>query len=328
MMKRPFIWLNFLIALVVGGAAARAQTSGGDSVEFVSGQIFHGTVTDPSFTLTGGMGTIAVPVNRVAGLICQAPPLVGESVELRDGDELFGWMSAKMLHWNDDEGKAVELPLGQISRVNLAVRPPAELPATQPGVVATVYGLGGDHFHAILPPAIEFRSRWGALSADAPHIQQIVFSEKAEAAHRLILTDGSELSGMVTAQTLLLLPVDAPASPLAAPVGEIARLACEPAEKAPEGSPKMEMVGGDVLRGSPRGTVTVQTQFGDIAVAGGDIVKLAADGESPGDLTMTLTDGRVVRAAAPRTDVTCKLMCGLTLDVPVGLIASYSASAP
>jgi hypothetical protein len=324
-MNRPCIRL-FLPMVLAVSAAASAQTSG-DSVEFISGQVLHGTVTDPTFTLVSGMGTIAVPIDRVSSLVCQPPPLVGQSLQMRDGDELVGWMSAKSLHWTDDEGKAVDLPLGQISRVMIGFRPMSAPPTTLPGVVATVYGLAGDHFQVILPPTIEFRSRWGTLTPDAQHIQQLVLADKNQAAHRLFLSDGSELSGIASAPTLALTPVDAPGSPLAAPVGEIAKLVCNSPEKPPAKSPKMEMIGGDVLRGAPQGTLTVQTQFGDISVKAGEIQKLATEADSPGDLAMTLTDGRVVRAAAPQTAVTCKLAGGLTLDVPAGMIASYARSA-
>jgi hypothetical protein len=245
---------------------------------------------------------------------------------MRDGNVLVGRVQATSVHLTADDGTAMDLPLSQISRINIAGRADSA-PATLPASIAVVYGLDGDKLQVQPPANIEFRTRWGLLNLLPAQVRQIVLADKNQAAHRLILSDGSSLSGILTAQSLTLQPTDSP-QPLDAPVGEIARLVLDANPPRGRSSPKLEMIGGDVLRGALQGTFTLQTEYGPAPVAAHEIRRIAPVIESTGDVTVTLTDGRTLRGAAQETTAACLLECGITVTVPAGMIAAYDKSAP
>jgi hypothetical protein len=177
------------------------------------------------------------------------------------------------------------------------------------------------------PSSIEFRTRWGVLNLAPGQVRQIILSEKNQAAHRLVLSDGSSLSGILTGQSLTLQPIDAP-QPLEAPVGEMARIVLAADHAALRSGPKLEMVGGDVLRGTLQGTLTLQTLYGPAPLAAEQIIKIALSPESAGDVTVTLADGRVLRGAEDEAAATCAMECGVSVQIPANMIAAYDRAAP
>jgi len=327
--------LSLCVLCVVCGSilfvrAASGQTSGGagDSVELFSGQVHRGTVTDASLTIISGLGTLVVPANQISSLVCEAPPRVEQSLALRDGDVLIGRLQNDSIHINGDDGKSMGIPLNSISRVSLAAVISTSPPATNPSAIATIYGLEGDHLQVAAPDTLRFRSRWGVLNVATADVRQIVLADGSQVAHRLVLTDGSSLSGIMSDETLSLQPLAAPQTTLTVQAGELARIVMMAPGRSPRPGPKLDMLGGDVLRGSPQGTVNIQTQYGPTPVAARDIDKLTPQAESGGDITVTMRDGRVLNGAPQDEPVTCKLECGETVDVPAAMIAAFARSAP
>jgi hypothetical protein len=305
---------------------ANGQTAG-DSVELFSGQVLRGTVTDASLTITSGLGTLEVPLNQISSLVCEAPPRVEQSLALRDGDVLIGRLQGNTIHLNGDDGKSMGIALSSISRVSPAAVMATSPPATNPSAIATIYGLQGDHLQVAAPDTLRFRSRWGVLNVGTADIRQIVLADGSQVAHRLVLTDGSSLSGILSDESLSLVPLAAPQATLTVQAGELAKIVMTESGRTPRPGPKLEMLGGDVLRGSPQGTVSLQTQYGQTPVAASDIDKLTPQAESGGDITMTMRDGRVLNGAPQEEPITCKLECGETVDVPMAMIAAYARSA-
>jgi hypothetical protein len=310
------------LILLALSASAHAQ----DSVELFSGQDFHGNLTDTTITIRCGLGTIPLPLDRVSSLLCQPPPRAQQSLAMRDGDVLVGRVQAASVHLTADDGTAMDLPLSQISRIDIAARADSA-PATMPANTTVVFDLDGDKLQVQPPASIEFRTRWGLLNLLPTQVRQIVLAEKNQPAHRLVLSDGSSLSGILTAQTLTLQPADSP-QPLDAPVGEIARLVLAVDPPRDHNSPRLDMIGGDVLRGALQGTFTLETEFGPATIAAGKIRRIAPVIESAGDVTVTLTDGRTLRGTAEEATADCGLECGITVQVPAGMITAYDKSAP
>jgi hypothetical protein len=59
--------------------------------------------------------------------------------------------------------------------------------------------------------------------------------------------------------------------------------------------PKLDLVGGDVLRGAMQGELVLQTELGRLPAVAGDIERITPLAEYPPDLTVTLTDGRTIK---------------------------------
>jgi hypothetical protein len=250
---------------------------------------------------------------------------VEESLALRDGDVLIGRIQAASVHLTGDDGQSMELPIAEISRISLAERLSTAPPATQPAATASVEDLDGDHLHVIAPGAVQFRSRWGILNVDMSVISQLALSDGNQPVHHLVLTDGSTISGMVADGGFQLTPVDAPDSALSVPVGDLARITAGGMVQRVE--PKLDMSGGDILRGSPQGNLVIQTQFGETKVAGSEIDRIALVPDSPGELEIHLRDGRTLSGGF-EGNLTVRLECGLEVQAPGEMITAYARNAP
>jgi hypothetical protein len=266
-------------------------------------------------------------MERVAGLTCQPPPRVLQNLTLHNGDVLVGRVQESAIHLTIADGSATPVPLGQISQLSVHEDAPTTAPSLPAGTLAIIYSLHDEHLAVTAPAAIEFRSRWGLLTISPGQIREIVFCAKNQAAHRLVLSDGSVLTGIVPADTLSMTPRQFPEAAIAVPVGEMAKLEF-PESPAPVPGSRLEMIGGDVLRGQLQGTLALQTEFPEPPLSAADIVKLAAIPESSGDLEVTMADRSVHRGAPPEGQVACQLDCGLALTVPAAMIAGYTKDAP
>src|ERR1700723_2458266 len=108
--------LAFALAILfaTSGATAQDHSPTGDDIELFSGQTIHGTLSDSSLKITSRLGTIDVPAADVRSLVCQPPPVLST----RGGDILVGSLQAGSIHVLSADGTTMELPLGEVSRVN------------------------------------------------------------------------------------------------------------------------------------------------------------------------------------------------------------------
>jgi hypothetical protein len=260
----------------------------------------------------------------VSALTSQPPPHLGQTLITRDGDELIGRLEITSIKLATSDGTAASIPLAQISRLKQTLAPGPTQPSA-PSPAAILYGLRGDYL-AVDPPAeIEFQSRWGLLKLRLEQVRQIVFSAKEQAAHQIFLSDGSTLTGMMTADALSLKPRNLPGSALTAPVGEMAKLVLIPTTPPLSGG-KLTLWGGDILRGSLSGTLTLQTAYQSVTLNGNEIERITTAPDSPTDLTITLNGKPPVQGAPGDASVTCQLNCGLSLSIPAATIVGYSKS--
>jgi hypothetical protein len=291
-------------------------------VDLFSGQSLRGAIVEPSLTIKTRWGDLQVTTDSIVSLACQQPPRILQTLTTQNGDELVGRVSAASIHLLAD-GKTIELPLDQISRISEPSHPP---PATQP-TPAILTGLFGDRLAVTPPPAIGFRTRWGLLAFRPEQVRQIVFCSSGQTAHRISLSDGSSLSGVMAADTISVQPRWLGGAALSAPVGEIARLTLSQTDPSAPG-PKLSLIGGDVLRGSLAGTITLQTDSGDIGIAAGDVMKLTAASDGSGDWTLTASDGRTITGAPRDATAVCQLDCGVSVTVPAATITEFDKTAP
>jgi hypothetical protein len=310
-------WTSAAMLIAIFGSTAFAQ----DVVELFNGQTVHGSLTDSSLQIKTRLGVIDVPSGSVLNLVCAPPPRLSQVLTTRDGDVLVGRLASTSIHLRTAEG-AIELPLDQISRLGGQ----ASTPTTAPAQAAEVYTLRGDRLAVAAPATIEFRTRWGPLNLSAAQVREIVFCTTNQVAHRIVLSDGSALAGLMTADSITFQPANLQGPALTVSVGELSKLVLTAIPSVAAG-PRLDMAGGDVFRGALQGTFTMQTDYGDVSLAAGDIVKIAAVPDSAGDLVVNMTDGRVVRGAPQEESVTCKLDSGVSLAVPAAMIAAYARSA-
>jgi len=312
--------LAVLAVFLLAVARASAADDNSATVELLSGQILHGSITDPTLTIHTRWGDLDAQSQAIVNIVCQPPPHVLQTIETQNGDELVGRVAAASIHLVSD-GKTIELPLSQISRIGEERRPQPPPAASTPQAV--LRGLSGDHLTVIAPPSVSFRTRWGLLEFKADQIRDIVFSDKDQAAHRISLSDGSVLSGMMATDTLTMTPKFIGGTPLTAPIGEMASLMFGNFSPKSNG-PRVDLVGGDVLRGSIQGTITIQTAYGDVPVVASDVQRLTAAADISGDWTVTVAGSRTISGSPRETTVTCLLDCGVSVTVPTAMVMAYS----
>jgi hypothetical protein len=314
-----------LIVLILTAPMALAQNQSANSstVELLSGQSLHGTLTNPAISIKTRLGDLQVPTSSVLTLVCQPPPHVIQTLTTRDGDVLVGRVEGTTVHLSKSDGTAIDVPLAEVSRI---VAESQSAAATQPSS-GVVYGLSGDKLAVVAPASVDFQTRWGLLTLSGEQVHQIVLWSKGQASQRIYLSDGSALSGMMTVPALTLRPSELGGTALTVPIGELSKIDFPTVhEPAPGG--RLELVGGDILRGSLQGVLTIQTDYGDVAIPAEKIDQISPVADSPGDLSVAVADSGAVRGAPPETAITCRLDCGISLSVPAGMIAGYAKNAP
>jgi hypothetical protein len=292
-----------------------------DHYDVLSGVGRDGKLLDLSVAIQTRLGELQVPADNVATIVSQPPPRIGQTITTHDGDILIGRLTATSLRIGTPDGSALVLPIGELSHLTHGT---IAIPAINP---PAAYSLRGDQLCVNPPPSIEFRTRWGVLTFQSSQVREIVFSSAAQAAHRIYLADGSVLNGILTTDPLTLAPRSWQQPALAVPVGELARLVISAAPPASGGAPRLDMAGGDVLRGALAG-LTIQSDFGDNTVGGGEIDKITQSTESRGDLAITVAGGAALRGAPQEGLVAAHLACGVTVNIPPAMIVAYTRSAP
>src|SRR5271154_3483001 len=108
--------LAVLAVFLLAVARASAADDNSATVELLSGQILHGSITDPTLTIHTRWGDLDAQSQAIVNIVCQPPPHVLQTIETQNGDELVGRVAAASIHLVSD-GKTIELPLSQISRI-------------------------------------------------------------------------------------------------------------------------------------------------------------------------------------------------------------------
>jgi hypothetical protein len=112
------------------------------------------------------------------------------------------------------------------------------------------------------------------------------------------------------------------------PLAVLSRLDVSPAACVGAAGPKLDLVGGDVLRGALQGALTMQTELGSLRIAAGDIQCIKPIEGWPMESAVALTNGRTITGSPAETSVVCRLECGASVTVPVEMIAGYVNAAP
>ncbi|MGB7158502.1 MAG: hypothetical protein WBD40_10585, partial [Tepidisphaeraceae bacterium] len=324
--------------LLITAAVARATDGEAHLVELASGLTFHGTLTERSLRVDGRLGRFDVAADELQSLVCRQPQRVRQALVMRDGDVLVGKLAAESLHFTTADGKTVEVKLSQINRLSrrVSAAPTNPAPTNPAPASAVVYSTDGDQVAVAAPDVVGFHTRWGALTFRFDQVQEIVFDAQGQAAHRILLTDGSSLSGLVigdpvagdpvTGDSLIVRTKGLAARELKVPIGVLARFDVSPTACVGAAGPKLDLVGGDVLRGALQGALTMQTELGPLRIAAGDIRRITPVPGSPLESAVAMTDGRTITGTPAETSAVCRLACGASVTVPVEMIAGYVKS--
>ncbi len=302
-----------------------------DVVELRSGDQFRGTIKADSFKLQTFYGPIELPAQKVLGVLNVGAVRPRQLLVTADADVFGGVIQLEKLPLELSDGQTVEIPMGQISRIGFRKRPgePDELTQTHPFIRMR----SGERI-AIKPPTkdIVLHTRYGILNLKPESVAAVVFQNEEHAGHEVHLTEGSRLIGLVDATTMEF-ALAGSEQVIKFPTSSAARLQLklegDEGSPAPDPqSPTLRLNNDELMVGALEGKLRLDTAFTTLSLDAGSIKSLERRPEAPQDLKVTLWDETSFQGMLDDQMLSCKLLSGPTVSVPVSLLQEYLQPLP
>jgi hypothetical protein len=307
-----------------------------DVVELKGGDQFKGTLRETSFALETFYGKVELPVEQVIGLINVGRFRPRQLVITSDGQIFGGRLSKETIDLELSSKQVTKIPLAQVARMGYRKRDgePEEWTFDKPLVLMRT----GERVGVQMPiEPVTVLTRYGKLALKPETIASVVLQAEEHGVHEVLLTDGSRFAGLVDAASFpMKLEAGAAAAggPPAAqevtfPASGVARLqfsgkVAEPDEK----TPTLVLNNEDVLVGTLAGRLAVDTAFDTIEVTAEEIRSLTHPTAGSLDVSVTLWDGSTLSGQLQDQELSCKLVSGATMRVPVALVREYQQPQP
>ncbi|MGA2497374.1 MAG: hypothetical protein ABSH20_06515, partial [Tepidisphaeraceae bacterium] len=300
-----------------------------DVVELRTGDQLKGTLKEKSFKLQTFYGPIDLPVDGVIGLINIGEFRPRQLLVTKDGEVFGGKLEHDKLTLELSSGQITEIPVQHISRMGYRKRAgePEEWTFDKPMVLMR----SGDRMGVQAPARdIEVSTRYGTLKLNASVISAINFQADEHGVHDIFLIDGSKFAGLVNVDVFeLKLSSSGPEQLVKFPASSIRRLQLTKRPDDEDASqPVLSLVNQDVMVGVIDGGLKLDTAFSTLNLAGVEIKKLLKTAGSPSDVQVVMWDDTTVTGQLQEQDLTIKLACGVTMKVPVALVAEYNQPRP
>jgi len=167
-------------------------------------------------------------------------------------------------------------------------------------------------------------SRYGRLEFKPDAIASLVFQSDETPVHQVVLTDGSQISGLIDLNPLRLeLTTGASASAVSFPQSAVSRLDLAPVKES-EKPPTLMLSGGDRLIGTIAGVLTLDTTFDSLKIDGSHIRAIAQTPDAPGEVQVITSEGATISGRLNGESVTLSLACGASVSVPVAMLEKFS----
>jgi hypothetical protein len=309
--------------------AAEGDASGdgdADMVELISGLRLRGRLGESVLKVDSSLGQFDLPSDELHALVCLEPLRMTHALSTRSGDVLVGKLLAETIRFTPGDGAAVELKLSQISQ--LTRRADAMSSMERAAALPVIHAVGGSQIAVAAGGSFEFVTRSGVLSFEYDQVYEIIFDAPSQAAHRILLTDGSTLSGFVAGDVLVVQPKHLADSKRVIPVAAVRAMEFPPSASLATEGPRLNLLGGDVLRGALQGFLTLQSELGPLPIAAEEIQSIEPVAKSPGELALSLIDGRTITGTPSESVVVCRLGCGVSVSVPIEMMSGYVKSIP
>jgi hypothetical protein len=283
-----------------------------DVIELRGGDLIRGTLKVDSYQLNTAFGPITLPAGKVASILNIGEFRTRQLLVTQDGEVFGGDLQQQTLPIQLSSGQTTQVPLSQISRMGYRTGG-AELPEWK--FDRPMVFLRSGERCVIEPPSepISFVTRYGAMSF-APEQVACVNLRTQSGVHEIYLADGSRMSGLVSNPNWpLKLATAAGDEPIAFPLAAISRvqLTLLP-EDVGRGKSTLAMQGGDIVATRLEGQLKLQTTFDTLDI----------------NVQITKFDQSSFRGSLQTTSLKCKLVGGLSIDVPVAAIREYDNPQP
>jgi hypothetical protein len=301
-----------------------------DVVELRGGDQMKGTLAEQSYKLQTSYGVLELPADRVIGLINVGQFRPRQLIVTVDGEVFGGSMEKQSIGLNLSSGQTTQIPLAQVSRAGYRKRSsePEEWTFDKPMVSLR----SGERMLVEAPAgAIEVMTRYGLLKLEPSMIARIDFQSEDHGVHEIYLSDGSSFSGLVTAPQFVFQLVGTSArQQVTFPMSLLSRIQfSRAAEDGPaDGAPVMRLSDDDELVGMFSGSILLDTGFDAIEIKGAELRSLTHLPDATFDVQATLWDQTTVSGVLRDPLVQFDLKCGLSMKVPLALVAEYQNPQP
>jgi len=276
-----------------GGPPRALRNAKTDRVELSDGSIITGTIANTRYTVTTAMGKITIPAARVAGIISRGKKIKGLRLMLTDSQIISGMLDDQALQVDSPSGKMLKIPTGKIVQCGYRITRarPAAAPST--GTVLTLRN--GDRLAAEPATKLQLNSPYATVDLPSESIVRIEAPAVGGRTHRVMLANGSRLSGTLVPRTLAMnlqlgpkLEVRCEDMAVLSRTG-VKRIAAQ------TDAVLMRMANGDCLPGRLADkTLSIRTEYGDIAPAWSDMESIQPD-KKKGALLLKMRNGSVYR---------------------------------
>jgi hypothetical protein len=301
-----------------------------DVVELRDGDSFQGTLKESSYQLQTFYGAVTLPVDKVIGIINIGRFRPRQLIVTEDGQIYGGNLKKQTLDLVMSSGQITQIPLSQVARAGYRKRPnePQEWTFDKPMVLMRT----GERVDVQMPQGpIDVVTRYGKLSLKPEQVAAVQLQNEDNNVHEIELTDGSKFGGLLTAAEFdMKLDAGGPSQDVKFPLSAVARIQFTPKVAETDSStPTIHLSNDDELVGSITGKLKLDTAFDTIDVNAAEMKSLThtPDGGAA-DVLVSLWDGTNVNGQLEDQALTCQLLGGVTLTVPVALVQEYSQPQP
>jgi hypothetical protein len=303
-----------------------------DAAEMRGGDMLHGTLKEKSYKLNTFYGPVELPADKVISLVNIGESRPRQLLVTTDGEIFGGRLDKDTIDLELSSGQVTKLPLSQITRLGYRKRPGErdEWALDKPMVMLRT----GERI-AIQPPTedITVATRYGTLKLAPAIIASVAFQNEDNGVHEIYLTDGSRFAGLVNAPSFDLKLGDSPDQTVKIPTSTLMKLQLttkgdEDGNDAGGPTPTLKLANEDLLVGTVTGQYKLETTFDTLTLDGQQIKSIVHSRTSPLDVVVKLWDDTSVGGQLAEQELTCQLKSGVTMKVPVALVAEYAQPQP
>ncbi len=290
------------------------------------GDKVSGTIKEEKFELKTFYGNVTVPADRVIGLLNVGEFHPRQLLVTREGEILGGELEKKELSIELSSKQMANVPVSQISRMGYRRKKdePEEWTFEKPMVMLK----SGERLTVAAPDAqVEVLTRYGLLKLKGTEMHALALQSEDSPVHQVLLADGSRISGLASAQCfdLKLSGANQSVKVLASAINRL-QYSAKPAE-VDDTTATMTLSNEDQLVGSLSGSLKLRTSFSSVTLSGPE-VRHMSHGKTAGEVQVEMWDQTTLSGELEDQELLVKLVCGLEMKVPVGLVEEYNQPRP
>lgn len=299
-----------------------------DVAEMHGGDLMKGALKEKTWKLNTFYGPVELTADKVIGLINIGDSRPRQLLVTTDGQIFGGRLEKQTVELELASGQVTNLPLSQITRLGYRKRAgePDEWTFDKP----TILLRSGERIRVQMPvEEIAVMTRYGLLKLKPSSLSSIAFQNEENGVHEIYLTDGSKFAGLAEADTFQMKLADSADQIVKFPASAIARLQLSTKiDDADDTTPALKLANEDLLVANLAGQYKLDTAFDTIAMKGDQIKSISHSKSSPLDVIVRLWDDSSLSGQLQEPELNCLLKCGVSVKVPVALLAEYSQPQP